>query len=81
MFVLGGAALGFRSTRHDLDLIGIDDLAAVLHLERDVFELEGPDLIAESVCIQTPLHARENAKIDGVSLGHTSQHIASHHIA
>lgn len=48
-------ALGLRRARHDLDLVGRDDLAAAVHLERDVLELEGPDLVAESVGIETSL--------------------------
>lgn len=52
---LGGTAGRFRGARYYLDSVCRDDLAAVLHLEGDVLQLEGPDLVAESVGIETPL--------------------------
>lgn len=51
LLVLLGAAA------HDLDLVGIDHLAAVVKLERDVTDQEGPDFIAEAVGIERPLDA------------------------
>lgn len=51
----GSAALRLRGARYYLDFVGRDDLPAVLHLEGDVSELEGPDLVAETVGIKASL--------------------------
>ena len=40
---------------HDLDLIRMDCLARVLHLECNILDQEGPDLIAEAVGIEMTL--------------------------
>jgi hypothetical protein len=55
---LGSIALRLRSTRYYLDLVRRNNLAAVLHLEGDVLQLEGPDFVAEAVGIQTSLSRR-----------------------
>jgi hypothetical protein len=41
---------------YDFDLIRMDRLARVLHLEYDILDQESPDLIAEAVCIKMALH-------------------------
>jgi hypothetical protein len=40
----------------DLDLVGYHSLLAILHLERDILDNEGPDLIAETVRIERALY-------------------------
>jgi len=40
---------------HDFDFIGLHRLARVLHLERNVFDQECPDLVAKSVGIEMAL--------------------------
>ncbi len=40
---------------HDLNLIGMNGLARVLHLERNVLDQESPDLVAEAVRIKVTL--------------------------
>jgi len=40
---------------HDLDFICMDRLAGIIHLEGDVLDQEGPDLIAEAVGIEMAL--------------------------
>lgn len=40
-----------RVAGHDLDLISLDGLASVIHLERHVLDEECPDFVAESIRI------------------------------
>jgi len=40
---------------HDLDLIRLDCLARVLHLECNILDQESPDLVAEAVSIEMTL--------------------------
>lgn len=46
LVLLGAAA-------DNLDLVGVD--SGVLHLEGDVLDEEGPDLVAEAVSVEVPL--------------------------
>lgn len=52
LLVLLGAAA------HNLDLVRIDQLAAVVELERDIADQEGPDFVAKAVGIERTLSAR-----------------------
>lgn len=49
-----GLARALAVTANDLDLIHRDRLV-ILHLEGNVFDQEGPDLVAETVGIQMAL--------------------------
>lgn len=40
---------------HDSDLLRLYSLARVLHLERDIFDQEGPDFVAETVGVEMSL--------------------------
>lgn len=40
---------------HDFDLVGMDRLARVLHLERNILNQESPDLVAEAIRIKVTL--------------------------
>jgi hypothetical protein len=40
---------------NDLDLIGMDRLAGVIHLEGDILDQESPDLVAKAVGIEMTL--------------------------
>lgn len=42
----------------NLDLVGDHGLVPIIHLEGDVLDQERPHLVAESVCVETPLHRR-----------------------
>lgn len=50
-----GGSLGLGGAGHDLNLVGSNAVLAVVHLERYVLQLKGPDLVAESVGIETAL--------------------------
>jgi len=39
----------------DLDLVGLHRLAAVVELEGDVTDQEGPDFVAKAVCVERAL--------------------------
>lgn len=56
LVVLLGAAA------HDLDLISIDRLAAVVELESDVADQEGPDFVAEAVGVEGALRSERRAE-------------------
>lgn len=45
----------FAVAAHNLDLIRLHRLTRVLHLECDVFDQKGPDLVAETVGIKVTL--------------------------
>lgn len=40
---------------HDLDLVRLHSLARILHLEGDILDQKGPDLVAETVSIEMAL--------------------------
>lgn len=40
---------------HDFDLVGMDRLARVLHLEGNILDQKSPDLVAEAVRIKVTL--------------------------
>jgi hypothetical protein len=40
---------------NDLDLVGLDGLASIVQLEVDIANEEGPDFIAEAICIERSL--------------------------
>jgi hypothetical protein len=42
-------------TAHDLDLVRLHSLARILHLEGDILDQKGPDLVAETVSIEMAL--------------------------
>jgi hypothetical protein len=50
-----GGALWFSCTRNNLNSVGGNHLAAIIHFEGDVFQLEGPDFVAETVSVQSSL--------------------------
>lgn len=54
----------FGVAADDLDLVGRDELGAVLHLERDVLDQEGPYFVAEAVRIQRSLIRKPEAVND-----------------
>jgi hypothetical protein len=43
---------------HDFDLIRLHRLGGVVHLERNILDQKGPDLIAETVSIEVALQSR-----------------------
>ena len=47
----------------DLDLVGLDGLAAIIELESDVPDEEGPYFIAETVCVQRTLFGEERRNL------------------
>lgn len=54
-FLLGACGLG--GARHNLDLVGLDIVLSIVHLEGYVLELKCPDFITESICVETALRA------------------------
>ena len=54
----------------DLDLVGRDRLRAVLHLEGDPFDQEGPHLVAESVRVERALEGQARLDLLAEGLGH-----------
>lgn len=46
---------GLSGAGDNLNPVGRNDLSTILHLERDILELESPDFIAETVGIEASL--------------------------
>ena len=51
-----GVARPLAVAAHDLNLIRVDRLARVLHLECNILNQESPDLVTEAVCIEMALY-------------------------
>ena len=53
---------------HDLDLVGVDSLARILHLEGNILDQESPNLVAEAVCIKVALFILVNPPLNCLPL-------------
>lgn len=57
-----------RVAADDLDLVRVDDVAAVVELELYVLDEEGPDLVAETVGIERALYTHTKSSLSACSL-------------
>lgn len=53
---------------NNLDLVRLDRDAAIVHLERHVLDEEGPNFVAEAVCVQAPLFSSHSSAPNSIHL-------------